>query len=320
MKNINDQSSLQWTAPIAKYVGGPLVLFHTGLGPGDTFQHQSGRPTWYIKKLRKIALEIQKKLLSKNNLSAVDMSQSSVAILEKDPLFNAGFGSKLQRDGKARLSSSIMSGHKQKAAGVSNVQLFSNPSKLAKTLLDQKDRFLGGPEATYFGLSQGMTPESPISEHRLAEWRERKQGETGTVGSVVLDHNNQTAACTSTGGMGFETPGRASDSFTVAGNYASSFGAVSCTGAGGDIIDAALATSIVCRLEDQMSLQEAVSRAFLRHSKKKFGMVGLDRKGHIIAHATNGTLGFGVVHNDFISVGLTYSDWSRFADDESASS
>lgn len=320
MKHMTDQSSIQWTAPIAKYVGGPLILFHTGLGPGDTFQHEKGRPLWYIEKLQKIALEMQKQFLSKNNLSAVDMSQSCVAVLEKDPLFNAGFGSKLQRDGKARLSSSIMNGQEQKAAGVSNLQLFSHPSKLAQNLLDQKDRFLGGPEATYFALSQGMTPESPISEHRLTEWRERKHGETGTVGSVVLDGNHQTAACTSTGGIGFETPGRASDSFTVAGNYASSFGAVSCTGAGGDIIDAALAASIVCRLEDQMSLQEAVSRAFLRHSKRKFGMVGLDRKGHIIAHATNGTLGFGVVHKNFISVGLTYSDWSTFADDEPTSS
>jgi L-asparaginase len=40
------------------------------------------------------------------------------------------------------------------------------------------------------------------------------------------------AAATSTGGKGFEVPGRISDSATVAGNYANPFCGVSLTGVG----------------------------------------------------------------------------------------
>jgi isoaspartyl peptidase/L-asparaginase-like protein (Ntn-hydrolase superfamily) len=42
---------------------------------------------------------------------------------------------------------------------------------------------------------------------------------TGTVGCVVLDSKEKIAVATSTGGKGFEIPGRISDSATVAGNY-----------------------------------------------------------------------------------------------------
>jgi L-asparaginase len=54
-------------------------------------------------------------------------------------------------------------------------------------------------------------------------WRKIKSSGTGTVGCVAFDQNGKIAAATSTGGKGFEVPGRISDSATVAGNYANPF-------------------------------------------------------------------------------------------------
>ena len=47
---------------------------------------------------------------------------------------------------------------------------------------------------------------------------------------MALDNKGHLAVATSTGGKGFEIPGRVSDSATVAGNYANLNCAISCTG------------------------------------------------------------------------------------------
>src|SRR5690606_36471374 len=84
----------------------------------------------------------------------------------------------------------------------------------------------------------------------------------GTVGCVALDKDGNIAAATSTGGKGFEIPGRVSDSPTVAGNYANSFAGISCTGIGEDIVSGGLAVKIATRVTDGLSLKEAVDRSF----------------------------------------------------------
>jgi len=303
---------MNWSQAQSKYFSAPLVLIHSGLGPGDTLQHKAGKPDWYLSRLEEIAKKIQKKLHNRSS-SALDLSLFGVEQLENEAIFNDGYGAKLQSDGKARLSCSLMDGETQRFSSLSNLEAFRHPSMIVQKLLNEQDRNLSGEGAALFALEMGIEPSSPITEARLEEWRNKKAGQTGTVGCVALDSNSHLAACTSTGGRGMERIGRVSDSCTPAGNFANPWGAVSATGIGENILDAGLATAILSRLEDRMSLQESVSRAFLRHQNKQFGIIGVDREANAIVHATQGTLGFAIITPEKIYIGLDSEDWGKIS-------
>jgi L-asparaginase len=196
-------------------------------------------------------------------------------------------------------------------AGVSNLEATIHSSQIAASLLDQQDRCLTGFAATQYARSLGVPFESPETAQRIEEWRARLSGSTGTVGSVSLDQHGDPFAVTSTGGRGFERPGRVSDSCTPAGNFATHSGAVSCTGVGEDILDSGLAVAILTRLEDGMTLQEATLKSFARFYNKRFGIIAIDTRGEAIVHATEGTLGFGLVGPKILKVGLTSKDWQK---------
>ncbi len=57
--------------------------------------------------------------------SANDAVIYGVKLLEDDPLFNAGTGSKIQGDGQIRMSAGLMDGHNKKFSGVINICLLS---------------------------------------------------------------------------------------------------------------------------------------------------------------------------------------------------
>jgi L-asparaginase len=100
---------------------------------------------------------------------------------------------------------------------------------------------------------------------------------------VALDIYGDLAAATSTGGKGFEVPGRVSDSATAAGNYSNSFAAVSCTGVGEDIVSGAIAVKIVTRVTDGLTLHNATEKT-LDEMKPYEGFAG------IIGIAANGDM------------------------------
>ncbi|MGL5888597.1 MAG: isoaspartyl peptidase/L-asparaginase, partial [Bacteroidia bacterium] len=106
---------------------------------------------------------------------------------------------------------------------------------------------------------------------------------TGTVGCVALDANGNIAAATSTGGKGFEIPGRISDSATTAGNYANQYCGVSCTGVGEDIVSAAVATKIVTRVTDGQPIAEAFAKTFneLKPYDGFAGAIAIDKNGNV---------------------------------------
>jgi L-asparaginase len=105
----------------------------------------------------------------------------------------------------------------------------------------------------------------------------------GTVGCVAFDKHGHLAAATSTGGKGFELPGRVSDSATVAGNFANTVCGVSCTGVGEDIVSGAVATKIVTRVTDGLSLSEACARTFaeLKPFDGFAGAIAIDKDGNM---------------------------------------
>lgn len=220
-----------------------------------------------------------------NKHTALDTAIYATSLLENDPLFNAGTGSQIQSDGKIRLSASVMEGKTGKFAGLINIQNIKNPITLCKTLLATDDRVLSGQEALNFAKSKNIPYYNPETPQRRAEYEAKllKTKGLGTVGCVALDAQGNIAAATSTGGKGFEVPGRVSDSATVAGNYANAYAGVSCTGVGEDIVSAALASKIVTRVSDGFSLKEASEKSFneLKKNDGFAGIIGISASGQM---------------------------------------
>lgn len=228
------------------------------------------------------------KYLQKHN--AVDTVVHAVKLLEDDELFNAGTGSMIQSDGQIRMSASVMDGRSKKFSGVMNVQHIQNPIFLANMLSKEEDRVLAGEGANLYAKKLGIPVFDVEIPQRREEYLEKKnQTKTGTVGCVALDEFGNLAAATSTGGKGFELVGRVSDSATVAGNFANEYCAVSCTGVGEDIVSCGIATKIVTRVTDGMSVKQACEKTFgeLKEFDGFAGAIVLDKTGntyHIDSH------------------------------------
>lgn len=207
----------------------------------------------------------------------------AIRSLEDDSLFNAGTGSRLQADGEIRMSSSLMDSSTGIFSAVINVQNIRHPIDIADMLSREKHTVLAGKIATDFCRNRGVDYHDPITELRLAEYERQIKGSHGTVGAVALDKSGTIVSGSSTGGIGYEIPGRVSDTATVAGNYSSSVAGASCTGIGEEIVNDAVAAGVVIRVENGMSIHEAVQITIekAKNSQKRYGLIALDCKSNI---------------------------------------
>ena len=210
------------------------------------------------------------------NHTATETVVYTIALLEDCDLFNAGTGSQIQSDGKIRLSASLMDGKTLKFSGVINVEDVKNPICVAEKLLVYDDRVLSGKGAENFARENGFDYYNPEIPQRRQEYEHKLNDAVriGTVGCVALDADGNLAAGTSTGGKGFEIPGRVSDSATTAGNYVNASAGISCTGVGEDIVSGAVASTIVTRVTDGMALAEATHKT-LNELKPFDGFAGI---------------------------------------------
>ena len=255
------------------------ILIHGG------FFSESSQSNETKHKKQQALLEIlnQGKDFLKNH-SALETAVYTAKLLEDDPLFNAGIGSQIQSDGKIRMSAALMDGVNQKFSGVINIEDIQNPVLIAQKLMKEEDRVLGGIGATNYAKDAGFPMFSTETAERRHEFLTKKQSlGTGTIGCVVQDRKGRLDAATSTGGKGFEIPGRISDSATIAGNYANEYCAISCTGVGEDIVSGGLATKIVTRVTDGMPLEKAFEKSFneLKPYDGFAGAIGVTKKGEI---------------------------------------
>lgn len=225
--------------------------------------------------------------------TALETAVYAVSLLEDDELFNAGTGSQIQSDGKIRMSAALMDGVSMKMSGVINIENVKNPIQVAEILMNVDDRILGGSGATSFAREHGFKEFSTEIPQRRQEYEAKlKATGSGTVGCVVLDKEGKIAVATSTGGKGFEIPGRISDSATVAGNYANAFCGVSLTGVGEDIVSGAVAAKIVTRVTDGFSLEAAFEKTFseLKPFDGFAGAIAIDRNGNIYHRDSHPTM------------------------------
>lgn len=254
----------------------PVLVIHGGL----TAKALTGR------RLKIMQISLHEKLdsvFSKLNrgMSAIEAVTLACAAMEDDPLYNAGCGSKIQSDGKIRMSASIMDGYTRRFGGCVNVEGVKNPVCLAHDLMKEKDRVLSGEGAARFARERGMAFASPYTAQRRALFQKKKRGKSGTIGAVALDLRGRLAAGNSTGGKGFEYPFRVSDSPTCAGNFANALCAVSATGNGEEIVEHSVASSLCAFVEAGLSLKVAARKlvARSRRFEAEFGFIALDRHG-----------------------------------------
>jgi L-asparaginase / beta-aspartyl-peptidase len=192
---------------------------------------------------------------------ALDAIETAIMVLEDDPVFDAGYGSHLNMDGRVECDAIVMNGATLHAGAASTLQRVKNPIRVARAILEKcPHMMLVGEGAERFAVAHGIAlcdPDELISEAEQEAWlkcrndkhaAEHHRGhEQGTVGAVALDKEGNLFAATSTGGTCCKLPGRVGDSPLIGcGCYADSeAGGVSCTGYGEAIMKIVMAKSAV---------------------------------------------------------------------------
>lgn len=235
--------------------------------------------------------------------TSLDAVTLAVRMLEDDPLFNAGRGAALTRDGWAELDAAVMEGRQQRAGAVASVRHVKNPIELARRVMEKSRHvLLVSAGAEEFALEEGFELVANgyfrTDERRLQLDSERRgravsdlfPGTQGTVGAVALDADGNLAAATSTGGLTNKRQGRVGDSPLIgAGTYAKNgVCAVSATGHGEIFIRAVAAYHICAAVEYRgMSLEAAVRE--LIHEKIRAlgggggGVIAVGARGELVA-------------------------------------
>ncbi len=237
--------------------------------------------------------------------SALDAIEAAVVILEDDPVFDAGYGSHLNLDGRVECDAIVMDGSSLRAGAVATLQHVRNPVRLARKVLENCPHMMLVAEgAERFAHEQGIklcAPEDLITDAEREAWSKCKidkhaaafhRGhEQGTVGAVAVDRDGRLFAATSTGGTCCKLPGRVGDSPLIGcGCYADSeAGAVSCTGYGEAIMKIVMAKTAADILRSATQAPEtdtAVAAArqavqiLASRTHATGGLILLDREGN----------------------------------------
>jgi len=261
----------------------PVLLLHGGAGPyKNTSQLYRERQDY----LRQVVTQAWPAIVK--GQTAIEAATHCVELLEASPLFNAGLGAVIQSDGMARLSASLMDSEQRKFSGIHLATHIIHPSKLAYALQAKSQSVVGPLGAQLLARELGIPPQNPVIPEKVRQWAtylkkpKGQSGGTGTVGAVVFDQERRLAAATSTGGSLNNSPDRISDSATVAGNYATAFAAIGCTGIGEQIVNDGVAVRLETRVRDDMTMIQASDKVFEEacNNKYEYGWVSVDREGN----------------------------------------
>lgn len=230
--------------------------------------------------------------------TALEAVCAAVVALEDNPLFNAGTGSVLNRDGDCEMDASVMCGESLRCGGVAAIRRVRNPVLVARRVMeDTPHALLASEGASAFARSCGFHDYDPITAERRARHRKATlaaRASAGTVGAIARDQAGRFAAATSTGGVTLKMPGRIGDSpIAGAGNYATAHGAASATG-NGELMMRTLATKSVCDLIAAGKTARTAARAVVSSlpatPDQSAGVIVLDRASRVGAAVRGGTM------------------------------
>lgn len=258
-----------------------------GAGPQD--EHRAA--------LRRIAEEGHQ--LLRDGASALDAVERMVLRLEECPLFNAGVGAVLNRNGLAELDAAIMEGADRRAGAVTGVLRAKSPVRLARAVMERSPHLMFmGEGADALNRELGLDCVDPahfITAERVAQLQAARlkgvivldhDSAFGTVGAVARDAQGNLAAATSTGGLTNKHPGRVGDSPIIgAGTYADNRSlAISCTGTGECFMRSVFGHEAHARMAYAGWTLETALKAGLDEVKNlggRGGCIGVDREGNL---------------------------------------
>jgi len=222
--------------------------------------------------------------------SALDAVEAAVVVLENDPVFDAGYGSHLNLDGRVECDAIVMDGATLRAGSIAAVQRVRNPIRLARKLYEVGPHMMLVAEgAEQFAKANGIAlcnPKDLIAPAEREAWQQCKKDqhaaehhrghEQGTVGAVAFDSHGSLFAATSTGGTCCKLPGRVGDSPLIGcGCYADSeAGAASATGYGEGIMKIVMskyAVDLLRRHDVLDMLHNSNANAMLREAQFPVG-------------------------------------------------
>jgi isoaspartyl peptidase/L-asparaginase-like protein (Ntn-hydrolase superfamily) len=238
-----------------------IILAHGGAGSDNAHSDGTDRAC-------KLGLE-----LMQAQTPVLEAACRVVEILEDDPRFNAGTGSRKRTDGSVRMDAACMDS-RHRFGAVSAIQHIKNPIHVARHVADSEYRLLTGEDAHQYAVELGF---EKVDMTRI----DSKAPGTDTVGAVVFD-GTQFAAALSTGGTGGSRPGRVGDVPLIGcGLYVGKHGAVCATGHGESITLNLTAYRTYVMLEHGSAPQEALESALSWfESAQDIGLLIVSHKGH----------------------------------------
>ncbi len=289
------------------------LALHGGAGDlrADQFDTSAHRAA-----LRRIADEGRRML--QDGATAVATVEQVVVLLEECPLFNAGVGAVLNRDGQPELDAAIMCGVDRNCGAVAGVMRAKSPIRLARAVMERSPHAMymgGGADALNreLGLDE-VTPDFFVTEERFHQLKlahergvivldhEAAFDDTvahaptppsedggdafGTVGAVARDAHGNLAAATSTGGLTNKHPGRIGDTPIIgAGTFADNrSAAISCTGTGESFIRSGFGFEVHARMSySHWALQRACDEtlAEVQRLGGRGGCIAIDHEGQL---------------------------------------
>ena len=261
--------------------GKPLIILAHG-GAGSDNAHSDGTER---------ACQLGLTLIQAGT-PVLDAACRTVEILEDDPRFNAGTGSRKRSDGSVRMDASCMDSRKRFGA-VSALEHIKNPIHVARAVVDSGYRLLTGEDAHQYAIELGF---KKMDMTRL----DSNAPSTDTVGAVVFD-GTQFAAALSTGGTGGSRPGRVGDVPLIGcGLYAGEHGAVCATGHGESIALNLTAYRTYEMLTNGIAPQEVleVGLSWFEDSQD-IGLLIVSHKGH--AGGSNRSMAWSVLAGDALT-------------------
>ena len=223
-----------------------------------------------------------------------DALETCVRLVEDcDKYSSVGYGGLPNAAGIVELDAAFMDGANLSIGAVAALKDFANPCAIARKLMSERlNNFLVGEGAEQYAHRHGFPRKNMLTEKSRAQWlarkeevaqREREHGRerdcrhehdrelhpyTGhdghdTVCAIGIDHASHMAACTSTSGLFFKTPGRVGDSpLPGCGYYVDNrIGGACATGLGEDIMKGSLSFQIVQYMSQGLTPQDACERA-----------------------------------------------------------
>ncbi len=232
--------------------------------------------------------------------SALEAVEAAIIVLEDEPVFDAGYGSHLNFDGRVECDAMVMDGATLRAGSVAALQRIKNPIRAARAVLEKCPHMMLVTEgAERFASQHGVplcAPEDLVSPAEREAWQrcrkdthaaEHHRGhDQGTVGAVAIDSQGKLFAATSTGGTCCKLPGRVGDSPLIGcGCYADAeTGGVSATGYGEAIMKIVMAKSAADFLRPAASTPTRAAQAAVQllanRTHATGGLILLDRLGN----------------------------------------